>query len=226
MCLTILAAPAMTSADDKDYDPHADPYDFYSYQNSPPAISGSPPAVASSGQPYQFAPVVSDADGDPLSFAAVNLPPWLTLDRSTGALYGTPTTADIGMHDTIHLLVSDGRASASLGPFAITVLQGAGSYGGQTPGGSPPATTGSVTLKWLPPKARKNGSPLLNLAGFRIYAGRTPATMTLRADLRNPRLTRHVLDSLATGDWWFSMTAYDADWLESDQSTAVMKSVR
>ena len=221
MCLLLLAAPAIASADDEDYDPRLDPYDPYSSQNSAPTISGSPPTVVFSGQPYQFTPAVSDADGDPLSFAGVNLPSWLTVNPSTGGLYGVPAAADAGQHGTIYLLVSDGRASAALGPLTISVLQGAGSFGGQTP-----TATASVTLNWQPPTAREDGTPLLNLAGYRIYAGRTPAAMTLRTDLRNPGLTRYVLDGLDAGDWWFAMTAYDADRLESDRSAAVLKTVQ
>ena len=83
MCLLILAAPAIASADDEDYDPRLDPYDPYSSQNSAPTINGSPPTVVFSGQAYQFTPAVSDADGDPLSFAGVNLPSWLTVCGTT-----------------------------------------------------------------------------------------------------------------------------------------------
>jgi len=225
-CLMIMIASVNAGADDEDYDPRGDLYDPFAPQNSPPTISGSPPTAAVAGQLYQFVPVASDVDGDPLAFAATNLPSWLNLDRASGALSGLPTSADLGQHGNIHLLVSDGQTSAWIGPFAISVVQGTSVGDGQVPTASPPAANGSVTLSWLPPTSREDGTPLLNLAGYRIYASRIAGAMTLQADLRNPGLTRHVLQSLATGDWWFSMTAYDATGLESDRSRAVMKTVR
>lgn len=209
-----------------DNDPRLDLYDANYTQNAPPTISGTPPAVATPGLLYQFTPQALDIDGDRLSFAVTNLPRWLTLDRATGAISGMPSSADLGEYGNIHLLVSDGDASAWIGPFTISVMQSSNSFGGQLPGATTPSATGSVTLSWLPPTAREDGTPLLNLAGYRIYASKTPGALTLRADLRNPGLARHVLDGLATGDWWFAMTAYDAAGLESDRSATVMKTVR
>lgn len=222
LCLLILTALHTAGADDEENDPSLD---LYYSQNSVPSIDGTPPAIAIPGQLYQFVPTASDIDGDPLSFAATNLPGWLTLDRATGAISGVPSSADHGEYGNIHLLVSDGDTSAWIGPFAISVIQGANSFGGELPGATTLTATGSATLSWLPPTAREDGTPLLNLAGYRIYASQTPGTLTLRADLSNPGLTRHVLDGLTAGDWWFAMTAYDAAGIESDWSAMITKTV-
>ena len=57
--------------------------------NRHPVISGIPPTTATVGSFYSFAPTASDADGDPLTFGAVNVPAWATLSAS-GVLSGTP----------------------------------------------------------------------------------------------------------------------------------------
>jgi len=61
--------------------------------NSAPSITGSPSASVVAGQLYTFQPAASDADGDPLVFAAQNVPAWATFSASTGRLSGTPTAS-------------------------------------------------------------------------------------------------------------------------------------
>lgn len=90
--------------------------------NTPPTISGSPPARVSEGAAYSFTPSASDADGDTLSFDIVNLPAWASLDTATGRLYGTPAADDAGVYASITITVSDGKEQASLAPFAIEVV--------------------------------------------------------------------------------------------------------
>lgn len=89
--------------------------------NRSPVISGSPPASVDAGDAYRFQPSASDADGDSLTFSVDGLPGWASFDASTGAISGTPSEDDVGAHEGIVVRVSDGRASASLAEFSITV---------------------------------------------------------------------------------------------------------
>jgi len=91
--------------------------------NSAPTISGSPPAAVVAGQSYTFTPSASDPDGDALSFAIVNRPPWASFSASTGRLSGTPTSSSAGEYGQIGITVSDGKIQASLTPFSVTVTQ-------------------------------------------------------------------------------------------------------
>src|SRR5690606_12376701 len=56
--------------------------------NTPPTISGSPPASATQGQLYSFTPTAADADGDSLRFTIANRPSWASFDQNTGELEG------------------------------------------------------------------------------------------------------------------------------------------
>ena len=91
--------------------------------NNPPTISGSAPRGAVEGVSYTFQPGASDADGDTLAYSASNLPTWLAIDAGTGRLGGTPPAGSAGTYSGIVVTVSDGKASASLPAFPITVTK-------------------------------------------------------------------------------------------------------
>ena len=90
--------------------------------NSPPSISGTPPAVVTANTLYEFTPTASDADNNPLTFSISGRPLWTTFDSSSGTLSGTPTSADVGVHGGIVISVSDGSATSSLLAFSINVV--------------------------------------------------------------------------------------------------------
>ncbi len=46
---------------------------------------------------------------------------WATFSSATGQLSGTPTAANVGSYANVVISVSDGKASAALAPFTITV---------------------------------------------------------------------------------------------------------
>ncbi|MFT5676326.1 MAG: hypothetical protein ACI808_002267, partial [Paraglaciecola sp.] len=111
----------------------------------PPAPTNTAPTVDSTsvdtveeGSAYSYTFAASDAEGDALTMSASTLPAWLTFDAATGALTGTPATADVGDH-AVTLDVSDGSLSASQS-FTITVT--ASVVVGNTP---PTITSAAIT---------------------------------------------------------------------------------
>lgn len=85
------------------------------------------------------------------------------------------------------------------------------------------AMAGEATLSWTAPTQRTDGSALTNLDGFKIYYGTQPTTLTLVQDIPDETQTTHVLSGLSPATWYFAMTAYDTDGLESDKSGTVSK---
>ncbi len=128
--------------------------------NAAPTISGAPAKTAQVGVPYSFKPVAADANKDALTFSIENKPSWLTFSATTGQLSGTPTTA--GATGNILIRVSDGKATASLAAFTITVAAA-----------PPVSTSGTATLSWTPPTTYTDGSTMSNLAGYRIHYGQS-----------------------------------------------------
>lgn len=123
--------------------------------NRAPTISGSPATAATVGSTYSFTPGATDPDGDPLGFTIQNRPSWATsFDTKTGRLSGTPSAG--GTFSNIIITVSDGRLTASLPAFTITVTANAPTIGGA------PATTVSAgaTYNFQPTASDPNGDAL------------------------------------------------------------------
>lgn len=84
---------------------------------------------------------------------------------------------------------------------------------------------GSASLTWEPPNSRVDGSPLANLAGYKIYYGRMSGTYDYEIDVDNPGVSTYVVEDLVPGEWFFSVSAYDTDGLESGHSNEVTREI-
>jgi hypothetical protein len=178
--------------------------------NRSPVISGSPPTTVDAGRAYSFSPSAEDADDDPLTFTVSNRPSWASFDSRTGRLAGTPAATDVGSFSGIGISVSDGRATDSLQAFTITVRAG---------------TTSSITLDWDPPTTNSDGTPLTDLAGYRLRYGTSPASLGQLVDIPNSSLTSYVVDGLTPGVWYFVLRAYNrrgAEGLPSDLTSGAV----
>jgi hypothetical protein len=165
-----------------------------------PVISGTPNTSAVVDSHYSFQPETSDEDGDELSFSIVNKPVWADFDTTTGQLQGEPTSADIGTTSAIEISVTDGSSIAALDQFEIAVEQ---------------AGPSSFTLSWTPPTQNEDGTPLTNLAGYRIYYGTTSGQYSEEVPLQSPGLTSYVIDNLTAGKYFLAMTSVNSSGMES-----------
>jgi hypothetical protein len=177
--------------------------------NTAPNISGSASAAATVNAPYSFAPVATDPNGDQLTFQIQNKPSWATFSTVTGQLSGTPTVA--GTFVNIVISATDGKASASLPSFSITVKQAQSMAG--------------TTLEWVAPTQNVDGSALTNLAGFVIAYGKSREALTETVRIANPSVDTYTLDQLPAGNYYFGVKAYTAAGIESDLSTIVSKQI-
>lgn len=178
--------------------------------NRPPTISGTPATSVNAGSAYSFQPTASDPDGDSLTYSIQNRPSWATFNTSTGRLSGTPTAAQAGEYAGIVISVSDGTSSVSLPAFTIRVNAGA---------------TGSATLSWQAPTQNEDGSPLTNLAGYRIAYGQSASSLSRTIDVTNAGLTTYVINNLTSGTWYFAVKAYTSSGVESDLSNVASKTI-
>jgi hypothetical protein len=177
--------------------------------NRAPVIGGTPVRSATVRQPYSFRPTASDADGDRLTFSITNRPAWATFDSSNGTLYGTPSGT--GTFSNIVITVSDGQASTSLAAFSITVTT---------------ASTNSVTLSWVAPTTNTDGTPLVTVAGFRVYYGTAPGNYSRNLSIASPTVRSVVLEGLESGyTWYFAVTAIAGSGVESAYSREASKTL-
>jgi hypothetical protein len=167
------------------------------------AISGQPATTAVANTEYTFRPAASGAAGETLSFSVQNAPAWTTFDPATGTLSGTPSSADVGTYPHVSIRVGDGTASAELAAFAITV----------TAEGMQP-----VTISWVVPTTNTNGTRSTNLAGYHIYYGASAETLDRVVTVYSADVTAHVFKNLASGTWYFAVTAFNEEKVESELS--------
>ncbi len=178
--------------------------------NRPPVISGNPLLSIAVLLPYVFQPSATDPDGDPLTFSIQNRPSWASFNTSTGRLTGTPGLLDIALFDSISISVSDGKATTSLPTFSLNVLQ---------------IAIGAATVEWTPPTTNTDGSPLADLAGYRITYGRSADNLNQTAVIDNPGITSFTVSNLSVGRWYFAVFAVNSNGLESDISNVADKLV-
>jgi hypothetical protein len=85
--------------------------------------------------------------------------------------------------------------------------------------------TGSATLSWSAPTQRSDGSPLTNLAGYRIYYGRMSQTYDYEIEVTNPGIVTYVIEGLVPGEWYFAAASVDAAGVESEYSNEVTRTI-
>lgn len=178
--------------------------------NRPPVIDGTPPDSVQAGQAYGFVPLASDPDGQSLTFSISNMPEWATFDAATGRLAGTPAATDAGTYPGIEISASDGTLSTALPAFALTVLA---------------QPNGSATVSWTPPTTNEDGSPLTNLAGFRVLYGQSADALANAIDIPSAVVDSATIEDLEPGTWYFSVKSYNTANVESNLSTIRQKTV-
>ena len=180
--------------------------------NRAPTISGTPASSVTASQSYSFQPSASDPDGQAISFSIAGRPAWAAFDSATGRLSGTPAAGNAGTYANIVISVSDGAASAALPAFTITVQAAA-------------VVAGSARLSWRAPTLNVDGTPLTNLAGYRVRYGTSSDVLTNLVDVANPSATTVTIQSLTAGTWYFRLSSYTYAGIESDLTAPVSKTI-
>jgi len=174
---------------------------------APMTLSGTPVPSVAAGAQFSFRPLVSGARaGATLTYSIENLPGWASFDTATGEVSGIPATADVGAWEGIVISVSDGERSASLEAFALEVVA---------------ASLGSAQLSWTAPMQNADGSPLTDLAGFRVYWGTAADELTYSMQIDNPSVSMFLVENLTPAQWFFAVTALDATGNESALSEVI-----
>lgn len=171
--------------------------------NRPPNITGNPPPAVTVDNRYSFTPAASDPDGDALSFSIRNKPDWLEFDPETGRLHGVAPAGSEGIYEDVTISVSDGILESALSPFTIEVTQ---------------IALGSVTLQWVPPTQNTDGTPIVDLAGYRIYYGLSADSFPNSISIDNPGITSYVVENLVPATYYFAATSFNSAGVESRYS--------
>jgi hypothetical protein len=129
---------------------------------------------------------------------------------------------------------TSGSTTSSTGTTSSTPPQTVADTGSTTTSGSstttapPTSTTTSssvVTLGWVAPTQNSNGTPITDLAGYKIHYGTSSQDYTQVVSIANPSLSRYVLDSLASGTYYFAISSYNSQGTESPLSGEITASL-
>lgn len=84
-------------------------------------------------------------------------------------------------------------------------------------------TTSGKVLEWTAPTTRSDNTPLSlsEIQGYRVYYGTSPSNLTILVDLNDDTITDFTVDSIPSGNYYFAVTAYDMDGVESGYSNII-----
>ena len=85
---------------------------------------------------------------------------------------------------------------------------------------------GTARVSWSQPDQNEDGSPLTDLAGYRIYYGNAPGDYDNTITIDNSFMSSYLIDNLGESDWYFAMTAFNSLGIESDYSDEVYTTIK
>ena len=85
----------------------------------------------------------------------------------------------------------------------------------------------TATLSWVAPATRSDGSPLplSELAGFKVYTGTAPDTLSLLVDISDSSTTEYTVNDLEAGTHYYAVAAYNIYGTEGELSEVVSKTI-
>ena len=86
-----------------------------------------------------------------------------------------------------------------------------------------PADTAILT--WKPPGLNEDGSPLADLAAFKVYWGTAPGAYTQSTKISSATALTYTVSGLTKGTWYFVVTALNSKGVESPYSNVWSKTV-
>ena len=129
----------------------------------------------------------------------------------------------------------DRSQSADSSASASSVTTAASNTAPATATTTPPSSTktttpiktinGVATLDWQPPTQNSDGTILTNLAGYTVYYGTDRNNLSQSVKVSNPGLASYTVTGLTSGTWYFAVTSYSADGVESTRTTTVATTI-
>ena len=80
-------------------------------------------------------------------------------------------------------------------------------------------------MSWSAPTTNTDGSALTDLAGYHVFYGTSPSSLTKVINVASAGATSYTVGSLSSATWYFGVTAYTTSGAESALGTIVSKSV-
>jgi hypothetical protein len=95
-----------------------------------------------------------------------------------------------------------------------------------TPTPPPPPPTGSIALSWSAPATNSDGSPVTDLAGYRVYYGTASGFYTDNVTITNPSTLSATITNLPADTYYVIVRAFNSVNAESQASVEVSKTIQ
>jgi hypothetical protein len=82
---------------------------------------------------------------------------------------------------------------------------------------------GSARVRWTAPTTNTNGTPLNNLAAFRVYYGTSRGSLTQISEVNDISSSTTTISGLSPATWFFKVRAVNANQVESADSNVTSK---
>jgi hypothetical protein len=158
--------------------------------------------------------------------ATAHAAPSVTLTATASSTYAPANVTLTWTAQEVGLCTAGGAWSGSKSPTGgtevITNVTGTSSYGIACT-----TADGTVTVRWAAPTTNVDGSPLTDLAGYKIYHSNSIATVATGTVVlvSDPLATSFVIGGLATGPRHFGIKAVNTAGVESIMSATVNRSI-
>ncbi len=83
-----------------------------------------------------------------------------------------------------------------------------------------------MTVHWLPPATNEDGSPLNDLAGYRIYYGTSSGNYSKKIEITGTTTLTYTLNNLPANTYFATVTALDKLGNESQKAPEGSKVIR
>jgi hypothetical protein len=84
-------------------------------------------------------------------------------------------------------------------------------------------SAGSATVNWTAPTTNTDGTPLTNLAAFRVYYGTSSTSLTRVREVNDISSSSTTISALSPATWYFKVRAVNANQVESADSNVSSK---
>jgi hypothetical protein len=173
-------------------------------------ISGVPSSGVRPGETYVFRPRLDGQPSGTVVYSISHVPTWATFDPATGELRGRPAYYDVGATTDIVIRAKDRDGSSRLPPFSIYVAE---------------SFPGVMMLNWQAPTQNEDGSPLIDVAGYRIHLGLESGAYGRVVSVPSPHTLNLTITDLPPNTYYVVATAYDTQGLESSYSNEIARQI-
>ncbi len=134
------------------------------------------------------------------AYACRGYGPW----EGSEGLEGSSTTNGLSATTTFVLTCFNSSGAKTSKKATVTVVDA--------------AAAGTATLSWNAPTSNVNGTPITPLSGYTIYYGNSEGSMTQSLVVSGAAATSAEITGLASGTWYFAVSADAADGTQSAKS--------